>query len=201
MMFSSQRAVSGNDEPATASSLRFKLGVIAAAGTAAAALLASLAFAAGSAPTVSSARNSTLQKTVVVDGHGRTTYLLSPETIRHLLCRSSACFALWPPVTVRSRSVRLVAGHGVQGRLGLLRRSDGKLQVTLRGVPLYRYAGDSGKDQVNGEGIKSFGGTWHAVRASSSQSSVPAPMTPAATPTAPTPTPTPPSPSPPPYGY
>jgi predicted lipoprotein with Yx(FWY)xxD motif len=195
-MFSSERAVSGSDQrgPTPSPSLRFKLGAIAVAVLAAVALLASLAFAASSAPTVSSMRNSTLNEAVVVNAHGRTVYWLSPETVRHLLCRSSACFALWPPVTVRSRSVRLVAGHGVQGRLGLLRRSDGKLQVTLRGLPLYRYAGDSGKDQVNGEGIESFGGTWHAVPASSSHSSVPAPMAPARAPTNP-------SPSPPPYGY
>jgi hypothetical protein len=85
-------------------------------------------------------------------------------------------------VTVRSRSVPLVSGRGVQGHLALLRRSDGKLEVTLRGMPLYRFAGDSAKGQANGEGIKSFGGTWHAVTAKASQSAAPAPMQPPAAP-------------------
>jgi predicted lipoprotein with Yx(FWY)xxD motif len=142
---------------------------------------------ASSPAVVRSATNGSLHQTIVVDSHGRTTYVLSPETSRHLLCRSKACLALWPPLTVRSRSVTLVAGHGVQGRLGLLRRSNGVLQVTLRGLPLYRYAGDSGGDEANGEGITSFGGTWHAVRASAAQSTTPA-MAPT-TPSAPAPTP------------
>jgi predicted lipoprotein with Yx(FWY)xxD motif len=161
---------------------------LAAMAIVAAGSLTSLALATGIAPTLSAVSNSTLHKSVVVEAHGRTVYMLSPETSRHLLCRSRACFAIWPPVTVRSRSVRLTAGHGVQGHLSLLRRSDGRLQVTLRGMPLYRYSGDNARDQVNGEGIKSFGGTWHAVRAA--QTAAPAPMPPTTT------TPTTPS-----YGY
>jgi predicted lipoprotein with Yx(FWY)xxD motif len=119
-------------------------------------------------------------------------YVLSPETTHHLLCRSRSCLLLWPPVTVRSRSVKLVAGHGVRGRLGLLRRSNGVLQVTLRGLPLYRYAGDGSSGEANGEGIKSFGGTWHALRASAAQGTAPsmAPTTSGA-----------PAPASPPYGY
>ena len=50
----------------------------------------------------------------------------------------------------------------MQGHLGILRRSNGTLQVTLRGLPLYRYSKDHAKGDANGEGIESFGGTWHA---------------------------------------
>jgi predicted lipoprotein with Yx(FWY)xxD motif len=84
------------------------------------------------------------------------------------------CLALWPAVTVRSRAVKLQAGSGVHGRLGLVRRSNGTLQVTLRGMPLYRYSGDSARGEANGDGIKSFGGTWHALRASTSHGTAPA---------------------------
>jgi predicted lipoprotein with Yx(FWY)xxD motif len=132
---------------------------------AAAVLLTGVALAAKVAPTVSSARNAALHKTIVVDSRGRTVYVLSPETVSHLLCTSSACFAVWPPVTVSSRTAKLMEGLGVHGHLALLRRSNGVMQVTLRGLPLYRYAGDSARGQANGEGIKSFGGTWHAVPA------------------------------------
>jgi hypothetical protein len=66
-----------------------------------------------------------------------------------------------------------------------VRRSDGRLQVALRGRPLYRFSGDHAKGEANGEGIESFGGTWHAVTAATK---VPAttPKTPSPTPTTPT---------------
>jgi predicted lipoprotein with Yx(FWY)xxD motif len=167
-----------------------------------AALLANLALASVT-PTVSASHDSMLNKTVVADAHGRTLYALNPETVHHLLCRSHACFEAWPPVTVRSHTVKLLAGHGVEGHLALLKRSDGKLQVTLRGTPLYRYSGDSTKGEANGEGIRSFGGKWHTVLAKPAQT-VPSTMSPTPTTTTPmstTPTTTMPSSPPPHYGY
>lgn len=126
--------------------------------------LAALAIAAGS-PTVSSMSSAKLKKTIVVNSQGRTLYLLSGESTHHLLCKTSTCFALWPPLTVSSGHAKLKAGPGVHGSLGIVHRN-GIFQVTLRGELLYRYYGDSARGQVNGEGIKSFGGTWHAVSAS-----------------------------------
>jgi predicted lipoprotein with Yx(FWY)xxD motif len=156
------------------------LGAIAAA-----AALSSVAVAASAIRVVGEASNATLKETVVIDTHGRTLYALQPETTHHLLCRSRACFEVWAPLTVHSANVKLEAAHGVEGHLALLHRSDGKLQVTLRGMPLYRFAGDSAKGQANGEGIKSFGGTWHAVKAglhSAATTSPAPPVTPPMTP-------------------
>jgi predicted lipoprotein with Yx(FWY)xxD motif len=110
-----------------------------------------------------------------VNAQGRTLYALSPETTTHLLCKSSQCLAFWPPLTVPSRTTKLKAGSGVHGRLGVLRRSNGVLQVTLRGLPLYRFARDRGKNEANGQGIQSFGGTWRAVGASAGSASPPPP--------------------------
>jgi predicted lipoprotein with Yx(FWY)xxD motif len=118
--------------------------------------------------TIRQAKNATLGERVVVDLRGRTLYALAPESPHHLLCKSEACFKFWPPLTVRSRRVRLEAGPGVHGRLAILRRRGGIFQVMLRGMPLYRFAGDHGRDQANGQGIVSFGGTWHAVTATKS---------------------------------
>jgi predicted lipoprotein with Yx(FWY)xxD motif len=140
--------------------------------TGVAALLASLALAAVT-PTLSASHNSMLNKTIVVDARGRTLYALSPETVHHLLCRSHACLEIWRPVTVRSRAVALHAAHGVEGHLALLKRSDGKLQVTLRGLPLYRFSGDSANGEANGDGIRSFGGRWHVVPAKPAQAPPP----------------------------
>jgi predicted lipoprotein with Yx(FWY)xxD motif len=152
-------------------------------------LISAAAAAAGVTLVVGEAANKMLGETVVVDVHGRTLYALHPETTHHLLCRSRACLEAWPPLTVRTANVKLQAGHGVQGRLALLRRGNGKLQVTLRGMPLYRFAGDSAKGQANGDGIKSFGGTWHAATAAAHPTIAPQGTTPptTSTPTAPPP--------------
>jgi predicted lipoprotein with Yx(FWY)xxD motif len=143
---------------------------LAGATLAIAASLTGLALGA-TAPTLRASHNATLGETIVVDSHGRTTYTLSGETTHHLLCKSKACEMIWPPVTVRSRRVKLVA-HGIKGKLGILRHF-GKFQVTLRGVPLYRFSGDGAAGQANGEGIMSFGGTWHAVVAKPSAAAAP----------------------------
>jgi predicted lipoprotein with Yx(FWY)xxD motif len=162
--------------------------------------LTAVAFAAGTPATVGSASNSELGERVVVNAQGRTLYALSPETTHHLLCTSNECLKVWPPLTVPSRKTKLKAGPGVQGHLGILRRSDGLLQVTLRGLPLYRFSHDHAKGEANGQGIKSFGGTWHAASAATKASS-PSPAAPSPQPEMPTtstPTTTNPHPG---YGY
>jgi predicted lipoprotein with Yx(FWY)xxD motif len=175
-----------------------------------AASLAAMALAAGSSLTVSSASNSVLGKQVAVDAQGRTLYALSPETTHHLLCKSSECLKFWPPLTVHSRKTKLKAGPGLHGHLAILRRSNGALQVTLGGLPLYRYSGDHAKGEANGQSIHRFGGTWHVLSATSSTSpamnttpTTPTPSTPTAAPSTPAPTtPAPTTPTPTPgYGY
>ena len=150
-----------------------------------AASFAAVTLAAGTAATVGSASNSSLNERVAVNAQGHTLYALSPETTRHLLCASNECLKAWPPVTVPSRKAKLKAGPGVQGHLGILRRSNGMLQVTLRGLPLYRFSHDHAKGEANGQGIESFGGTWHAVSAAVSSSS-PKPAAPTPQPETPT---------------
>src|ERR1700691_142658 len=167
------------------------------------AMFAAMALASSSAaPTVGSATNAKFTERIVVDAHGRTLYALSPETTHHLLCKSSECLKVWPPLTVRSRKTKLTAGSGVHGHLGILRRSNGTLQVTLDGLLLYHFSGDSARGTVNGENIHSFGGTWHVISAATdaplepamaettpNSPSTPTTSTPASTP-APTTTPT-----------
>ena len=63
----------------------------------------------------------------------------------------------WPPLLV-------AAGTKPNGpvKLGTIKRPEGKIQVTFKGLPLYTFDGDSKKGEANGEGIKDVG-TWHAV--------------------------------------
>lgn len=131
-----------------------------------AAPIAGLALA--SAPAlVNAARNSHLHKTILVDAQGRTLYVLTPETVHRLLCKSSECLEVWPPLTApRNSHTKITLGRGVHGTFGFLHRSDGVWQVTLNGLPLYRFSGDTARGEASGEGFESFGGTWHAVLAS-----------------------------------
>ncbi len=40
---------------------------------------------------------------------------------------------------------------------------DGGKQVTSKGLPLYTFVQDTAVGEAKGEGIASFGGTWHVV--------------------------------------
>ncbi len=168
---------------------------ISAAIAAAAFAVSLAAMALASAPsatmTIAAAANSGLGEQVLISPQGRTLYALSPETAHHLLCKSSQCLKFWPPLTVASHNTRIKGGAGVGGQFGLLRRSNGMLQVTYRGMPLYRYAGDHGKDEANGQGLQSFGGSWHVLNIASAPGNAPAGAN----------TPAPPAPSTPAVGY
>jgi predicted lipoprotein with Yx(FWY)xxD motif len=52
------------------------------------------------------------------------------------------CARVWPPLLVRSRTAVPSRLAGVRGVFGVVRRPDGKLQVTHRGLPLYAYHDD-----------------------------------------------------------
>jgi predicted lipoprotein with Yx(FWY)xxD motif len=123
-------------------------------------------------------RNATIGAEIVVDASGRTLYRLSPETPRHLLCTRS-CLRSWLPLTVPSPRSRLVASGGVDGRLATFRRPDGRLQVTLRGIPLYLFSEDRSGGQANGRWIRALGGVWDIVLAQAATMHVqPPPVTP-----------------------
>jgi predicted lipoprotein with Yx(FWY)xxD motif len=133
--------------------------LVAALAVAGVAALTGLALAKSTA-TLLTADNSALGETVVVSTNGHTVYALRPETTHHLLCKNSTCFGFWPPLKV-SKNAKLTDATGIKGKLGKLHR-DGFYQVTLGGDPLYNFKPDK-KGQAAGNGIKSFGGTWHVI--------------------------------------
>jgi predicted lipoprotein with Yx(FWY)xxD motif len=133
--------------------------VVAFASVAAVAVAASTTLAAGKVKVQGKSR------TVVVDSGGVTLYTLSGESVGHLKCVSVTCLGFWPPYKV-SATAKLTKAKSVKGRLSKLHRGN-YYQVTLNGHPLYRFAPDNGRrGSATGEGIKSFGGTWHVVAAS-----------------------------------
>lgn len=64
------------------------------------------------------------------------------------------CAALWPPLLVRSVAAVPKRVGGIKGTFGVIRRPNGKLQVTHNGLPVYTYVhegpGEVRCDNVNG---------------------------------------------------
>jgi predicted lipoprotein with Yx(FWY)xxD motif len=109
----------------------------------------------------------TTRKNIVVNSRSHAIYDLTGDSQNHPECtKAKGCFQLWPPITVSSAK-QLSKAPGIKGKLGIWHRN-GFLQVTLAGHPLYRFAPDTQKNVATGEGIHSFGGTWHVVKASAS---------------------------------
>jgi len=123
---------------------------------------------------------------ILVNGQGMTLYVFGADTPGTSNC-SSACLQNWPALTVASGNP--TAGSGVTGTLGAITRSDGTTQVTLNGMPLYTFVGDTKPGDTNGQGITAFGGLWTVAMAGGAPASggTPTPAPPPAT----TPTPTP----------
>jgi predicted lipoprotein with Yx(FWY)xxD motif len=92
---------------------------------------------------------------------GDTVYTLVSAQGMPIPC-TGQCLSAWPPVAATAGS-SAHAGSGVSATLAV---NAGVMQVTADGAPLYYFSGDSAAGQVNGQGIKSFGGIWYAVQAS-----------------------------------
>jgi predicted lipoprotein with Yx(FWY)xxD motif len=96
-------------------------------------------------------------KTVLTNSKGLTLYWFALDTPNKSMC-SGSCAQYWPPVHGPDS-----AGAGVTGRLGTIRRTDGSLQETYDGHPLYTYIGDSAPGQAHGNNVDLNGGYWHEV--------------------------------------
>ncbi|MFL5827976.1 MAG: hypothetical protein ACJ76V_15745 [Thermoleophilaceae bacterium] len=106
------------------------------------------------------AAQSTPLGNILTTGGGRTLYLFSKETQPKSMC-SGACASNWPPFTATKKPA--VSGGASTADISLVRRSDGKKQVTYNGHPLYFFSGDSSTGQTNGQGVNAFGAPWWAV--------------------------------------
>jgi predicted lipoprotein with Yx(FWY)xxD motif len=105
---------------------------------------------------------------IVVDAEGRSLYALT-NAGKPVAC-TGMCTHFWPPLLLPD-GVTTPTGTGVTG-LTVVAMNGGK-QVAYHGDPLYRFAGDAKAGDTNGQGIHSFGGTWHAAATSSATSSAP----------------------------
>ena len=103
---------------------------------------------------------------ILVDAQGRSLYLFERDAGTKSTC-SGGCATAWPPLIAHGKPT---AGRGAQAaKLGTVKRDDGSLQVTYGDHPLYLFAGDQGRGQVNGQGSTAFGAPWFVLSASGSQ--------------------------------
>jgi predicted lipoprotein with Yx(FWY)xxD motif len=113
-------------------------------------------------------QNATLGRTILTNTKGRTLYSLSAETGGRFYCTGN-CLVSWRP---------LLVPPGVKPtgpvKLGTIKRPNGKIQVTYKGRPLYRFNGDAMGGEANGEGLKDVG-TWHAATVDMVSSPAPEP--------------------------
>jgi predicted lipoprotein with Yx(FWY)xxD motif len=95
---------------------------------------------------------------IVVDADdGRTLYVFLVDESTESTCYDD-CEAAWPPLTVEGEPA---AGEGIDASLlGTSERTDGSVQVTLDGHPLYYFAQDESPGDVNGQGV---GDVWFVV--------------------------------------
>jgi predicted lipoprotein with Yx(FWY)xxD motif len=97
---------------------------------------------------------------ILRNGTDRTVYLFTHDRNSSSTCYG-ACATAWPPVLTTGAPS---AGTGLSARLlGTTHRSDGTLQVTYGGHPLYYYVNDVKPGQILCQNVDEFGGTWLVV--------------------------------------
>lgn len=97
---------------------------------------------------------------ILVDDKGITLYLFVADTGSTSTCYSS-CAQIWPPVLTTGAPQ---AGTGVQASLlGTTTRTDGKVEATYGGHPLYYFVQDKKAGDATGQGVNGFGGLWWTV--------------------------------------
>ncbi|GAA1610251.1 hypothetical protein [Actinoplanes couchii] len=96
----------------------------------------------------------------VTNGAGLTLYRFDDDSAKpsKSTCVDD-CAKKWPPVTVDADGKVFIAGVK-KSAVNFVKRPDGKLQVTIAGWPVYRFAQDTRPGDVKGQGV---GGTWFAV--------------------------------------
>lgn len=95
---------------------------------------------------------------IVVNADGMSVYMFDKDTQNSgtSVCEGE-CLTNWPAVTVTDDSPEV---EGVTGTVDTITRTDGSLQVTLNGWPLYLYAGDLAAGDVTGQAV---GGIWWVI--------------------------------------
>lgn len=93
--------------------------------------------------------------TILVDPEGFTLYIFTNDTEGESTC-NEGCIENWPAVPGDT-----AIGSDLDAAMfGTTTRADGTEQLTVNGMPLYRYTPDGAPGDVNGQGV---GGVWFVV--------------------------------------
>jgi predicted lipoprotein with Yx(FWY)xxD motif len=115
-----------------------------------------------SAPTVTAAGIKTMTTTggtVLATGQGFTIYWFAPDSTTKSVCNGQ-CTVHWPPLVGKPS---LASGVNLAGKLGSITRTDGQVQATYDGHPLYIFQQDAAAGEDQGNGLKAGGGLWWAM--------------------------------------
>jgi predicted lipoprotein with Yx(FWY)xxD motif len=88
--------------------------------------------------------------TILSDADGRTLYLFLNDSGGESTCYDD-CAANWPALVTEGDP--RAEGEADVTLLGTTERTDGGLQVTYNGTPLYYFAGDEAPGDTNGQGL------------------------------------------------
>ncbi len=116
--------------------------------------------ASGGAGVVAVAKSPELGMAILVDSKGFTLYDFHKDKGTQSACYG-ACAGVWPPLTTSGKP-RATSGAEAS-KLGTTKRSDGTLQVTYAGHPLYTYVADTKPGEAKGNDFSSYGGQWYAL--------------------------------------
>jgi len=116
----------------------------------------------GSAAVVTASTAGDLGK-VIVDSEGMTLYDFHKDKGGKPACYG-ACAKGWPPLLTEGKPQ---AGEGAMAsKLGTVERTDGTMQVTYAGHPLYTFVEDKKPGEANGNDVDAFGAEWYALQPS-----------------------------------
>jgi predicted lipoprotein with Yx(FWY)xxD motif len=99
---------------------------------------------------------------VLVDSEGMTLYYFQKDQKGSGVSKcEGACAEAWPPLTSGGEPEAM---SGVNASmLGTIERSDGTMQVTYAGWPLYTFVEDQKPGEDNGTDSKAFGASWYPL--------------------------------------
>ena len=91
---------------------------------------------------------------ILVDEHGMSLYIFDKDTAGVSTCYDG-CAANWPPV------LETDGDEMGEGDFALVERTDGAMQWTYKGMPLYTWINDAAAGDITGDGVN---GVWHLAK-------------------------------------
>ncbi len=111
-------------------------------------------------PTTIMIKNDAHLGPILADAFGWTLYTYEKDEPGVTSCTGN-CEKTWPPLLVPAGTTPN-APSKLPGKVGLIKRQDGSLQVTYNRLPLYRYSGDASATDTRGENLD---GEWGVIAA------------------------------------